>query len=95
MADGVSRSLSAGKGSVLIKGRRAPIAGRICMDQLMVDVTGIPDVKRGDVVTLIGRDGSEEIRAEQAAADAGTITNELLGRLGSRLERVFYHTHLS
>lgn len=60
------------------------------MDQLMVDVTGIPDVKRGDVATLIGRDGSAEITAEQAAADAGTITNELLSRIGIRVKRVFY-----
>ena len=88
-ADGLPRSLSAGRGCVLVRGCRAPIAGRICMDQLMVDVTGVPDIKRGDIVTLIGRDGYEEIRAEQSAADAGTITNELLSRLGDRLERIF------
>jgi serine/alanine racemase len=88
-ADGVPRSLSSGKGFVLIGGRRAPIAGRICMDQFMADVTGIPDVKEGDVVTLIGRDGSEEISAEQAAGAAGTITNELLSRVGGRLKRVY------
>ncbi len=88
-ADGVPRSLSSGKGSVLIKGRRAPIAGRVCMDQLMVDVTDIPDVKRGDVVTLIGTDGGETRRAEDVAEEAGTITNELLSRLGARLERIF------
>ncbi|MEA4883272.1 MAG: serine racemase VanT catalytic subunit [Clostridia bacterium] len=88
--DGVPRSLSGGKGCVLIHGRHAPIIGRICMDQLMVDVTELPAVKRGDVATLIGRDGSAEITAEQAAADAGTITNELLSRLGSRVERIIY-----
>lgn len=87
-ADGVPRSLSNGKGYVLVGGRRAPIIGQICMDQLTVDVTGIPGVGRGSVVTLIGCDGAEEIKAEQMAADAGTITNELLSRLGSRLERV-------
>ena len=59
------------------------------MDQLMVDVTELPDVERGDVATLIGRDGSAGITVEQAAADAGTIANELLSRLGSRVERVF------
>lgn len=88
--DGIPRNLSGGRGSVLIHGCRAPIIGRICMDQLMVDVTGIPDVKRGDVATLIGRDGSAEITAEQAAADAGTITNELLSRIGIRVKRIFY-----
>lgn len=91
--DGLPRNLSGGKGSVLIHGRRAPVIGRICMDQLMVDVTGIPGVKRGDIATLIGKDGSAEITAEQLAADAGTITNELLSRIGARVKRVFYsHT---
>lgn len=88
-ADGVPRSLSAGKGTVLVRGRRAPVAGRVCMDQLMIDVTGIPDVSRGDAVTLIGSDGPEEITAEEAAQAAGTITNELLSRLGGRLRRVY------
>lgn len=88
-ADGFSRSLSA-KGYVLINGRRAPIIGKICMDQLMVDISDIPGVKRGDVVTLIGKDGTEEITAEQAAFNAGTITNEFLSRLGElRLKRVY------
>jgi serine/alanine racemase len=88
-ADGVPRSLSSGKSSVLIRGCRAPIAGRICMDQLMADVTGLQNVERGDIVTLIGEDGSEEILAEQMAEDAGTITNELLSRLSTRLHRIF------
>ena len=88
-ADGFPRRLSAGKCHVLIGGRCAPVIGRICMDQLVADVTGLPDVKRGDVVTLIGKDGAVEITAEQAAANAGTITNELLSRLSGRLERVF------
>lgn len=87
-ADGFPRCLSAGKCHVLIKGHRVPIIGRICMDQLMADVTGLSDITKGDIVTLIGRDGPEEITAEQAAANAGTITNELLSRLSYRLERV-------
>ena len=90
--DGVPRSLSGGKGHALIHGCPAPIIGRVCMDQLMVDVTELPGVERGDVATLIGRDGSAEITVEQAAADAGTIANELLSRLGSRVERVFCYT---
>jgi serine/alanine racemase len=85
-ADGYPRSLSSG-GDVLIRGIKAPIVGRICMDQLMVDITKIPYVHIGDIVTLIGEDGTEVITAEQVAANAGTITNELLCRLGSRIKR--------
>lgn len=89
-ADGFPRSLST-KGHVLIGGCRVPIIGRICMDQLMADVTDIPDVRRGNVVTLIGEDGSEKITAEQVAASRETITNELLSRLSeSRLKRYFF-----
>ena len=88
-ADGLPRSLSCGVGSVLIHGCRVPIIGRICMDQLMADVTDIPDIKQGDVVILIGRDGNEEISVEQAADQAGTITNELLSRLNYRLEKFY------
>ena len=88
-ADGLPRNLSYEKAYVLIRGCRAPIIGRICMDQLMVDVTDIPVVKRDDIATLIGKDGSEKITAEQVAANAGTIANELLSRLGTRLERIF------
>lgn len=89
-ADGIPRDLSNGKGGVLIHGHRAPIIGRICMDQLMVDITDISDVKRGDVATLIGQDGCERISAEEMAGSAGTITNELLSRLGERLERIYF-----
>lgn len=90
-ADGVPRSLSCGKGSVLLRGRSAPIVGSVCMDQLTVDVTDIPDVERGDTATLIGRDGPAEITAAQAAMDAGTIPNELLCCLGGRLERAYLY----
>lgn len=83
--DGIPRCLS-GKASVLVKGKRAPMVGRICMDQLMVDVTDIDDVNIGDIVTLIGTDGSETITAEEVASQAETITNEIFSRLGSRLE---------
>lgn len=91
-ADGLPRSLSCGNGEILLHGRRAPIIGRICMDQLMADVTDIPDVNPGDVATLIGRDGQETISAEQVADEAGTITNELLSRLGTRLERFYFQS---
>ena len=87
-ADGWPRSLSNGAGQVLIHGQRAPIAGLVCMDQLLVDVTDIPDAAPGDIATLIGRDGDGEVTAGQAAQAAGTITNELLSRLGPRLHRM-------
>ncbi len=88
-ADGIPRSLS-GQGDVLLRGCRAPIIGRICMDQLMADVTDVVDVQRGDIVTLIGSDGDDEINAVDVAQSAGTIPNELLSRLGSRLQRICY-----
>lgn len=89
-ADGYPRSLS-NRGYVLIHGQKANIIGRICMDQMMVDLTSIPHVCVNDRVTLIGRDGNHMIRAEELATLSGTITNELLSRLGSRIERVFPH----
>lgn len=88
--DGYRRSLS-GKGSVIIKGMRAPILGRVCMDQFMVDVTHIPDVKAGDEVTLMGRDGNEAISAEELADMAKeTFNYELVCDFGKRIPRVFY-----
>ena len=85
-ADGLPRQLPQQGGRVLIRGTFCPMAGRMCMDQLLVDVTALPGVQAGDVVTLIGRDGAQELRAEELAARCGTITNELLSRLGRRLE---------
>ena len=87
-ADGWPRTLSNGAGRVLLHGRTAPIVGLICMDQLLVDVTDMDGVAPGDTATLIGRDGDAVLTAGEAAQAAGTITNELLSRLGPRLERV-------
>ncbi len=87
-ADGLPSALSEGKGWVLLGGKRAPIAGRVCMDQTLVDVTGIDSVQAGDVAVLIGRDGREEITAGEMAGWAHTIPNDILSRLGSRLERL-------
>ena len=87
-ADGIPRSLSDGTGYVLLNGRRAPIAGRICMDQTLVDITELPSVQAGDTAVLIGRQGTEEISAYELASSTGTITNEILSRLGERLRRV-------
>ncbi len=87
-ADGFPRSLSNRAGYVLINGGCAPIVGRICMDQLAVDVTDIADVEAGMTATLIGYDGGKEIAAPVVADDAGSITNELFSRMGSRLGRI-------
>ena len=64
------------------------MVGRMCMDQLLVDVTDAPPIRPGDQATLIGRDEDEEIRAEEVAELCGTITNELLSRLGARLDTI-------
>lgn len=87
-ADGLPRSLSCGVGAVLLHGRKAPIVGRICMDQTIVDVTDVPGVSPGDTAVLIGRSGELELTACDLAEQAGTITNEILSRLGARLERI-------
>lgn len=87
-ADGLPRRLSNGEGVVLLHGQRAPVAGRICMDQTIVDVSRIPGVQAGDVAVVIGRSGAEEISACELAQRAGTITNEILSGLGERLCRM-------
>lgn len=87
-ADGLPRILSHGKGELLLCGRRVPIVGRICMDQLLADVTALPTVHPGATATLIGEDGGVSISAAELADACGTITNELLSCLGPRLERL-------
>ncbi len=86
--DGYPRSLS-GKGYVLIHGKKADILGRICMDQFMVDVSGIEDVKEGDLVTLIGADGEERITMEELGDLSGRFNYELACSLGKRIPRVY------
>lgn len=83
-ADGVPRALSGGKINVLINGYAVPIIGRICMDQLTIDVTDVPDVHTADVVTLLGCDKTKRITAEEWAEQTGSITNEILSRLSPR-----------
>ena len=87
--DGYARSLS-NKGDVLIRGKRAPICGRVCMDQFMVDVTDIPNVSVGDEVTLIGTDGEEQITLEELGEKSGRFNYEFARDLGKRIPRVFY-----
>lgn len=86
--DGYPRSLSQ-KGSVLIRGRRVPILGRVCMDQFMVDVTELPSVKEGEPVVLLGRDGQEEITAQELGALSGRFNYELMCDLSPRVPRVY------
>lgn len=89
-ADGYARGLS-NKGAVLIHGKRAPICGRVCMDQFMVDVTDIPDVVSGDEVILIGEDGKERITMEEVGALSGRFNYEFVCDLGKRIPRVYVH----
>jgi alanine racemase len=86
-ADGLDLRL-AGRGSVLIRGRRAPIVGSVCMDMLMADVTGL-DVSPGDEVVIIGSQERDRIDVREMAAQIGTIPYEILCRIGSRIERVY------
>ena len=86
-ADGLDLRL-AGRGSVLIRGRRASIVGSVCMDMLMADVTGL-DVSPGDEVAIIGSQGSDRIDVREMAARIGTIPYEILCRIGARIQRVY------
>ncbi len=85
--DGLPRNLSCGRTQAVIRGQRVPVIGRICMDQLMVDITDAHGIFVGDTATFIGWDGSMEATAPDLADQGGTITNELLSRLGGRLTR--------
>jgi alanine racemase len=89
-ADGYPRMLS-GKGYVLIKGRKAPILGRVCMDQFMVDVTDIEGVTRGDEVVLLGKQGDERITAEELGDISGRFNYELVCDISKRVPRNFIY----
>lgn len=86
--DGYHRSLS-NRGSVLVRGRRAPIVGNVCMDQLMIDVTDIPDALEGDEVVLLGTQDNGRISAYELAEWAGTIPYEVILSATDRVERKF------
>lgn len=86
--DGYPRSLS-GKGRVLIHGCYAPILGRVCMDQMMVDVTGIPDVEPEDIVTLFGRDNGEFLSVEEVAGLSGRFNYELVCDISMRVSKIY------
>lgn len=86
--DGLPRQLST-NGYVLVKGVKCPIVGRICMDQMLVDVSKVNNLSNNEVVTIIGNDGYNEIRIEELAQVAKTISNEILSQIGRRLPKVY------
>ena len=88
-ADGLPRNFADLNGSVLLHGQRVPAVGRLCMDQMLVDITGIEGIRGGDIAVILGRDGAALIRAEDLAEQCGTITNDFLSRLGERLPYVY------
>lgn len=90
--DGYPRQLSS-KGRVLIHGKSAPIIGRVCMDQFMVDVTDIPEVNQGDAATLIGRDGEEFISVEEVADMSYSFNYEFICNVGKRIPRIYYRNN--
>jgi len=87
-ADGFRRTLS-NKGEVLIKHTRAKVVGRVCMDQIMCDVTQIPNVKVGDEAVIIGKQGDDEITADEVADKSETISYEVLCGIGKRVKRIY------
>lgn len=91
--DGYPRSLS-NKGYVLVHGRKAPIVGRICMDQFMIDITGMDDVREDDEVTLIGKDGSLSITMEELGDLSGRFNYELACDLDKRIPRIFFRNSM-
>jgi len=90
-ADGYQRILS-NRGEVLVRGKRAPVAGRVCMDLTMLDVTDIRNVQQGDEVVLLGRQGDAEITADEMAAGANTISYEIFTSIGARVPRIHNNT---
>jgi alanine racemase len=86
-ADGYPRLLS-NRGQALVGGKRAPVAGRVCMDLTMLDVTGIGKIQQGDEVVLLGAQGNEIISADEMAAWADTISYEILTSIGARVPRI-------
>ena len=87
-ADGYSRLLSS-KGEILVHGKRCRIVGRVCMDQLMIDVSDVPEAESGDIVTLIGREGDECITADELASVYGTIGYEVVCGISKRVPRIY------
>ena len=93
-ADGLNRLLS-NRGHVMIRGCKAPIVGRICMDQTLVDVSHIPGVQMGDRVVLIGRCGDLVYTADDMGTELGTIGYEILCNITKRVQRFYVNTNAS
>jgi alanine racemase len=91
-ADGLNRLLS-NRGFVMIHGKKAPIVGRVCMDQTLVDVTNIPNVKMGDRVTIIGHNGDLYYSADDMAQDLGTIGYEIICNITKRVQRFYVNSN--
>ena len=87
-ADGYNRLLS-NRGFVMIKGHKAPVVGRVCMDQTLVDVTDIPEVKMGEIVVLMGENGELSYNADDMAKDLGTIGYEIICNISKRVQRFY------
>jgi alanine racemase len=87
-ADGYSWALS-NKGSVIIRGRRAPVVGRVCMDAFMIDITDIPDAAEGDEIVILGKMGNEKIDAHELGRWAGSFSYEILSGWSKRLPRIY------
>ena len=92
-ADGLSRLLS-NKGFVMINGSKAPIVGRVCMDQTLVDVTNIPNVSMGTKVTLIGKNGNLQYTADDMARDLNTIGYEIICNITKRVQRFYINSNV-
>lgn len=92
-ADGFRRSNVEGGTQLLVEGKRVDIVGRVCMDQLMLDVTGIRGVKEGGSVTIIGSDGGETVSAEEIAKRNGTVSYEMVCTVGERVPRFYVDHH--
>jgi alanine racemase len=88
-ADGYPWPLSNRGAAVLVRGKRCPLLGRVTMDLMVIDVTGLADVQVGDDVVLMGRDGTQEISCAELGERAGTITWEIVTRIGARVRRVY------
>jgi alanine racemase len=88
-ADGYPWHLSNRSAAVLVRGKRCPLLGRVTMDLMVIDVSGLANVQVGDDVILMGRDGSEEIPCHELSEKAGTITWEIVTRIGVRVRRVY------
>src|SRR5690606_21411317 len=91
-ADGLSRLLS-NKGSVLIRGTRAPIRGKVCMDQTMVDVTTLADMQLGEEVVIFGKSGGEQLSILEFASHMQTISYEVVCLVGKRVPRVYVRSN--